>query len=602
MIYVCKLCGYEYDEDAEKIPFKDLDARWLCPVCGAPKDLFAPAGDGAHMAQPVGVTASARPLTASDAVMRSLSKCGLKWAFGMVGHSNLGLAQAIKDLCDAGKMNFVPIRHEGAAAFAASAYGKLTGRPAACLTIAGPGSTNLMTGLYDAKLDSAPLVALTGQIPTKEIGRYAFQEIDLMRVFADAALAQFFITAGSDFAKAAREAYEGAAVKKGVAQIMMPDDVQTHELSGYAYAAAAPRLRSHNPPPSPADIEKAARMLSEAKRPVLLLGEGARGAEDAALAFAETFNMPVMTTYRARGLVDESHQLCCGVCGRSGTPVSARFVDLCDCVLALGANFSNHTSIPKDKRAIQVDTNPQTLGRLHPVECPVFGGAAETLEALTPALKKLKAHFMDPREDISALKAAWKIEKQNRAAESGKGAITNALILGALSDKIPEDAIISIDVGNVAYDFGRYFEGRRQRILLSWYLGSIGCGLPAAMGAWCATQEEGEFKGRSVFAIVGDGGLGQYLAEWTSVVKSGMDIKCVVLNNSELGKISAEQKSAHMEVWQTGLINPNFAEFSRLCGGGGVRIADPEKLEVQLAEALSLKGPAIIEIITKGNI
>ena len=157
-------------------------------------------------------------------------------------------------------------------------------------------------------------------------------------------------------------------------------------------------------------------------------------------------------------------------------------------------------------------------------------------------------------------------------------------------------------MGNVAYAFGRYFECNNQRLLLSWYLGSNGVGLPAAMGAWCATREPGQYEGRQVVAVVGDGGLGQYLAEWTTVVKNNMNIKCVVINNSELAKISLEQQKAKMGVWQTGLLNPDFSGFSKLCGGKGIRIEDPERLDEDLSKALRADGPAIIEIMTNPEI
>ena len=169
-----------------------------------------------------------------------------------------------------------------------------------------------------------------------------------------------------------------------------------------------------------------------------------------------------------------------------------------------------------------------------------------------------------------------------------------------MTKSVPQNAIISVDVGNVAYSLGRYFESANQRFLLSFYLGSIGVGLPSAIGAWCASQEENSpVKNRPVVAVVGDGGLGQYLTEWTTVAKYNMDIKCVVFNNSELAKISLEQRNAHYDVWETSLVNPSFAEFAKLCGTNAVRLTNPETLEQDLQKAISQKGACLIEIDIK---
>jgi thiamine pyrophosphate-dependent acetolactate synthase large subunit-like protein len=175
-------------------------------------------------------------------------------------------------------------------------------------------------------------------------------------------------------------------------------------------------------------------------------------------------------------------------------------------------------------------------------------------------------------------------------------------VFEALSEACPEDAVISIDVGNNAYSFGRYFECRRQRILMSGYLGSIGFALPAALGAWAATQWVDEIAGRKVVSISGDGGLGQYLAEFTTAVKYGMDITHVVLNDSELGKISKEQRAGHWPVWQTDLRNPHFANYANDCGGLGIRVEDVGDLAAALERALAAAGPALVEVITDAEL
>ena len=179
----------------------------------------------------------------------------------------------------------------------------------------------------------------------------------------------------------------------------------------------------------------------------------------------------------------------------------------------------------------------------------------------------------------------------------------SAAIFAALTNAAPDDAILAVDVGNNTYSFGRYFECKRQSVLMSGYLGSIGFGYPAAMGAWAATQEDDpRFSGRKVIAVTGDGGFAQYMAEYTTAVKYGMNITHVLLNNSELGKISKEQRSADYDVWQTSLHNPSFAEYAELCGVLGIRVTSPDELEGALAEALAHEGPATVEILADSSL
>jgi thiamine pyrophosphate-dependent acetolactate synthase large subunit-like protein len=238
------------------------------------------------------------------------------------------------------------------------------------------------------------------------------------------------------------------------------------------------------------------------------------------------------------------------------------------------------------------------LGRFHPVELPVLGEIARTARWLLEALGGSETAAEDQSGDLAERWRIWREEKaQRRARDRGRG-LHSAVVFDALSRACPEDAVIAVDVGNNTYSFGRYFECRRQRVLMSGYLGSIGFGLPAAMGAWAATRVDPRFRDRKVLAIVGDGGLGQYLAEFTTAVKYGMDITVMLLNNDQLGKISKEQRAGQWPVWQTGLVNPDFAAFAQSSGGWGRRVADADGLEDAIAEALACPGPALLELVT----
>ena len=606
MKFRCTVCGFVYDEEKENKAWENLPEGWTCPICGVGKELFeaeTPRGNVATAETPrADGPRDSKPRfgrTAADVIAETLRNFGVKSVFGMVGHSNLGMADAFRKLAEHGDASFVSVRHEGAAAFAASAYGKLTGMPAACLTIAGPGATNLLTGLADAALDRAPVVALTGQTPTRELGRGAFQELDLTLALSVATRSRQTVAEASDFAGLAARACRSAILTQSVSHIVLPDDVQNVPVAENA-AAGTPEdcvFSGVSGRASEDALNAAASMLSRAKRPFVVMGEGCRLAIPEAVAFAEALNAATATTYRAKGFVPDAFPLACGVVGRSGTPVAAKMMAEADCIVGLGVGFSNHSEIAKGKPTLQFDRDPAALGRLRGVDCGIVGDLAETLPLMTERLRG-RAAGENPRERIAALRREWRAEKQRRAEKGGVGKIAPAAVCAALSECVPANAVVSADVGNVAYALGRYFEAREQRFLLSFYLGSIGVGLPAAIGAWRAVRDHPELGARPVVAVVGDGGLGQYLAEWTTVVRCGMDIKCVVFNNSELAKISLEQRNAHVSVWETRLLNPNFAEFAKLCGSAGVRIDDPAKLATEMRRAFEIPGPALIEVLT----
>ena len=549
--------------------------------------------DGVYVAFP---EEEAHVRTSSDVMVETLVNWGVRWVWGMVGHSNLGFADAMRRQEKKGALGYVGIRHEGAAAFAASAYGKLTGRPAACFAIAGPGATNLLTGLWDAHVDRAPVLALTGQVPTHLIGRGAFQEVNLAAAFGGVAKYTAVAAKDSNFPEIASLACKHAIVESGVSHMVFPDDVQVVEAPETKAGSPEGRLTTREITPPQGSLDDAVKRIAEAKRPVIVVGHGARFVMEPVIALAEQLNAPVLTTFKGKGLIADDHPLGCGVIGRSGTPVASWFMNEADLLIVFGASFSNHTGITSYKPIVQVDYDPMMLGRLHSVTVPVWGEIGVTARLVKERLGS--AAGVDQRPDVAKRWAIWKQEKTRRLSETEGGGVHSAAIFAALSATAPDDAIIAVDVGNNTYSFGRYFECRRQSVLMSGYLGSIGFGYPAAMGAWAATQEsDPRFHGRKVIAVTGDGGFGQYMAEYTTAVKYGMNITHVLLNNSELGKISKEQRSADYDVWQTSLHNPSFAEYAKLCGALGLRVTKAEELEGALTQALAHDGPATVEIL-----
>jgi thiamine pyrophosphate-dependent acetolactate synthase large subunit-like protein len=536
-----------------------------------------------------------------DQVVGTLCDWGLDAVFGMVGHSNLGLADAIRRAAEAGRLTYVGIRHEGAAAFAASGYAKLTGRPAACFSIAGPGATNLLTGLWDAKVDRVPIVALTGQVQTQVLGPGAFQEVPLSEAFSAVAEWTQTVLKPGNATELAALAMKHAVVQRDVAHLVFPDEVQ--DLPAAENAPARPRqgrVAASEIAPPDEELDRAVALLSGAERPVIICGNGARPFRDEILRFAERIDAPVITTFKGKGIVPDDHPLGCGVLGRSGIPVASLTMQRSDCLLVLGASFSNHTSIATWVPTIQVDLDRMILGKFHPVEVPLWGDIGRTLALLSAAVPTSQRPAQ--RETVAQRWAHWRAEKAHRETLTDhQGRLHPALVFAELSVLCPEDAVIAVDVGNNTYSFGRFFECRgRQDVLMSGYLGSIGFGLPAAIGASVAVSREGpgpNGTARKVISISGDGGLGQYLADFTTAVKYRFPLTHIVLNNGELAKISREQLGAIRPVWETNLVNPDFCDYARLCGGAGFSVRRPDELQPALKAALAYTdGPSLVEI------
>lgn len=534
--------------------------------------------------------------TISDVMVETFVNWGIDTVFGMVGHSNLGLADALRRQEEKGKLKFIGIRHEGAASFAASAYGKLTGKPAACFAIAGPGATNLFTGLWDAKVDRAPILALTGQVATQVIGTGNFQEVDLVRAFQTVAEFNHRVQSDSRHADLASLAIKHAILKRDVSHLTFPDEIQKIPAKHSSPQTPAGRITSLQIAPPKESLTQAVERITSSKRPAIVVGHGARFDMESITEFAEMLNAPVLTTFKGKGLIGDGHPLGCGVLGRSGTPIASWFMNESDLLIVFGASFSNHTGITPKKPIIQVDFDPLALAKFHPVEVAVWGEISVTIDLLKTQLKG-KTNTIDQREEIAERWRIWRAEKTKRLKDDfGKG-ISSVAIFERLSELAPENAVICVDVGNNAYSLGRYFECQKQSFLMSGYLGSIGFAFPAAMGAWAALKGT-----RPIIAVAGDGGFAQYMAELTTSVKYGMNLKLILLNNSELGKISKEQRADQLDVWSTSLHNPNFADFALSCGALGIRVNQKDDLPESMKKVLTHEGTALLEVMTDVNL
>jgi len=607
--YICVVCDTVYEEDKEGVKWDDLPDDWVCPVCDSPKSMFKLAEDSSPEAE-ADKTASApdhadstiadvqKPAnaTVSDLMVATMVNWGVKYVFGMVGHSNLGLAEAIRRRCESGDLEFIGVRHEGAASFAASAYAKLSGHPAACLAIAGPGATNLLTGLWDAKLDRVPVLALTGQVDLQFLGPGAFQEVDLAAAFDSVSCWSQTVLESSNHVELMNLALKNSIVERDVAQLIFPNKVQEITVPPDAVASGpSGRLPVRDVIPPTDSLNQAVDLFHSSKRPVVIVGHGARFCMDTIVNFAEQLNLPVITTFKGKGLIPDDHPLSCGVLGLSGTPVSSWFMKESDLLIVLGASFAKHTGISRTTPTIQVDLDPMTLGKFHAVTIPIWGEIGSTVDLMKNKLAKGDSKI-DRRDEVADQWAQWRTEKKNREEQDRGQGLNSAAVFAAMTHEIPQNAVIAVDVGNNTYSFGRYFECRSQSVLMSGYLGSIGYGYPAAIGAWAAAPD------RPIVALTGDGGFGQYLAEMTTAVKYNIPVKHILLNNMELGKIRKEQTTEGKTVWSTSLHNPDFSRYAENCGALGIRITEKKELPAALKRLFAHDGPAMLEIMTDSEL
>ena len=375
--------------------------------------------------------------TISDVMIETMVNWGVDTGFGMVGHSNLAVADAMMRQEQKGKFKFFGIRHEGAAAFAASAYGKLTGKPAVCFGIAGPGSTNMFTGMWDAKVDRSPMLTLSGQVNTQVMGTGAFQEVDLVGAFQTVANFNHSVQQNSKHSELMSLAIKSALLNRDVSHITFPDEVAfMPKPAGEEAQTPEGRITPMNISPPRQMVAKAVDMLENSKMPAIIVGHGARFHMKAITAFAEKLNCPVITTFKAKGQISDGHELGCGVLGRSGTPIASWFMNESDLLVVFGASFSNHTGITPKKPIIQVDYDPAALSKFHKVDAGLWGEISETL-ALIEEQTAGKLSTVDRRPEIAERWAIWREEKASRLKDESEIGLSSISVFEAMNKVVP---------------------------------------------------------------------------------------------------------------------------------------------------------------------
>jgi len=575
--YRCTVCNYVYDEEKEGKKFADLPDSWRCPVCNSPKTVFVLLEETKEKTKDL--------TTVSDILIEQMVAWGVKYVFGLPGTSSLGVVDAIRKNT---KIKYIQVRHEQTAAFMASAHGKLTGNIAACLTIAGPGATNLATGLYDAKLDHSPVLALTGLVARQLIGPGSFQEIDQHSFFEPICVFNKVLMTEDQTTKLITLAIKHALIERGVSHISIPNDVQKLPY-GTTILPMEGRIPNTAISSSLYLVKKSASIIDKAKRPVIISGFGALESGDKLLELAEKITAPIVTTFRGKGVINESHELYVGSHGTIGSTSASSLVQKSDLLIVIGSSFSDMTQIP-EKRMIQIDINPMMIAKNYPVEVGLWGNCSELIPVLTKEVKGKKN--VEYLIEIKKLKKEW-LDLLNKEADLTKKPIRPQYIIKVLNEKISEDAVISLDVGENGWWFGRNFWMKKtQKMIMSGYLASMGTGLPGALAAQLIYPE------REIICITGDGGFSMVMEDFLTAVKYKLPVKIFLFNNGQLGMIMQEQKVEIYPNWQTDLYNCNFANYAEICGGIGIKVTDPKDLPSAVEKALSINKPVIVDIDT----
>jgi pyruvate dehydrogenase (quinone)/pyruvate oxidase len=531
---------------------------------------------------------------AADVLMDTLEAWGVQVLFGMPGDGINGIMEALRKRQD--RIRFIQVRHEESAAFMACAYAKYTGKLGVCLATSGPGGLHLLNGLYDAKLDGAPVLAITGHHFHDLIDTHAQQDVSLDRVFADVSCYNTRVMGPAHVEAVANLACRTALAWRGVAHINFPVDVQEQacdvrskrNVPGYSSDVFTTSARM----PSEGDVARAAAILNEGRRVAILAGQGALGAGDLLERVAELLGAPIIKTILGKAVVDDDSPLTTGGIGLLGTKPSQEAMETCDTLLMVGTSFPYIEFLPKpgQAKAVQADINPARIGLRYPVDVGLVGDARRTLAALLPLLeRKAGRSFL---EQAQREMESWRRLMEHQGTQPDKP-MKPQVVAWKLGQRLADDAIVSSDSGTIATWFARHIPAKHtQQFSLSGTLASMANGLPYAIAAQIA------YPDRQCVAFVGDGGFSMLMGEFATAVKYRLPIKVIVVKNNTLGMIKWEQMVflGHPE-FGCELSPIDFAAVARACGGRGFTIEDPADCDRILADALNCPEPAVIEVL-----
>lgn len=528
--------------------------------------------------------------TVADQMVDTLKTVGVQRIYGIVGDSLNGFTDSIRRK---GGIDWLHVRHEEVAAFAAAGEAHATGELAVCAGSCGPGNLHLINGLFDAHRSRVPVLAIAAHIPSAEIGSGYFQETHPEELFRECSSYCELVSSPTQMPRAIEMAIRRAVAERCVSVLVIPGDVALKEIAAPATSTAL-SLKPAKPiivPPDEA-LDRLAEMLNGSQRVTLLCGGGVEGAHEEVVALAAALKAPIVHALRGKEHIEWDNPYDVGMTGLIGFSSGYYAMGACDALLMLGTDFPYRQFYPKDARVAQIDIRAESLGRRTSVEQGMLGDVKHTLKALLPriAAKQDDRHLKASVDHYTEARAA--LDKLAEGRPGGR--LHPQHVVRVISEQASEDAAFTADVGLPTVWSARYLgmNGKRRLIGSFWH-GSMANAMPQAIGIQAA------YPGRQVISLSGDGGFTMLMGDLLSLKQLGLPVKVVVFNNGSLGFIELEQKSSGFVDFGTGFDNPNFAALAEAVGIKGIRIEDPADLESKVAEALAHDGPVVIDAVVE---
>ncbi|MFF1836585.1 pyruvate dehydrogenase [Streptomyces sp. NPDC058231] len=528
----------------------------------------------------------------SEQFVDILVRAGVKRMYGVVGDSLNPVVDAIRRNA---AIDWIQVRHEETAAFAAGAEAQITGSLAACAGSCGPGNLHLINGLYDAHRSMAPVLALASHIPSSEIGLGYFQETHPELLFQECSHYNEMISNPQQMPRLLQTAIQHAIGRGGVSVVSMPGDIASQPAPEksveHALVTSRPTVR-----PGDAEIEKLCRMVDEAKRVTLFCGSGTAGAHAEVMEFAERVKAPVGHALRGKEWIQYDNPYDVGMSGLLGYGAAYEATHECDLLILLGTDFPYNAFLPTDVKIVQVDVRPEHLGRRSKLDLAIWGDVRETLRCLTPRVRaKTDRKFLDRmlKKHADALEGV--VKAYTRKVEKHVP-IHPEYVAAVLDELADDDTVFTVDTGMCNVWAARYLTPNgKRRVIGSFSHGSMANALPQAIGAQFVDRN------RQVVSMSGDGGFTMLMGDFLTLVQYDLPVKVVLFNNSALSMVELEMLVAGLPSFGTTNKNPDFAAVARAAGAYGVRVEKPKQLEGALKDAFKHKGPALVDIVTDPN-
>jgi len=540
------------------------------------------------------------PKTVADLMIERLIDWGVDTIFGLPGDGINGIFEALRTHKD--KIRFIQVRHEEAAAFAACGYAKYTGRLGVCLATSGPGGIHLLNGLYDAKCDGQPVLAITGHTFHDLIGMHYQQDVDLDKLFIDVAAFNQRVMGPAHVVNVVDEAIKTSLAYRTVSHITIPKDIQDWTSSKEDRSSANVPMHSSgvyaesHPVPPRAALESAAQVINKGSRVAILAGRGCLNAREEILELAKTVAGPIVKPLLGKAVVPDRNPYTTGGIGLLGTSPSQDALRECDTLIVAGSSFPYMEFYPKPGKAktVQIDISATRIGLRHQADIGLVGDCGAVLRALLPLLKRKKDQ--DFLKKSQKRMASWNKLMEERGTRPDMP-MKPQVVVHQLNKLLTDDAIVSSDSGTIATWSARYIEMRgSMQFSLSGTLATMANGLPYSIGAAVA------YPDRQVVCIVGDGGLTMLMGEIATLVKYNLNVKVIVIKNNVLGMIKWEQIAQEGNPQFGVQLQPiDFAGFAVNCGAAGFTIERPEDAESILRKALAHPGPAVIQAVVDPN-